>query len=118
MNRRRIAPLLLAMMLLSAGDASAQDKGSVNPKPLPPLANPDDPSVGAKELFARNLSLLLERKIDGSFLERGTFAIFFRSPTVLCAAVLDQVQLALPGFGTEPGKSACSLRHERDLWLA
>jgi penicillin-insensitive murein endopeptidase len=35
--------------------ALAQDKGSVDPKPLPPLANPNDPKLGAKELFARKL---------------------------------------------------------------
>lgn len=35
--------------------AAAQHKGSVNPKPLPPLANPDDPAIPAKELFARKL---------------------------------------------------------------
>jgi len=46
-------PLLVA--LLNAGAALAQDKGSVNPKPLPPLADPDDPHLGAKELFARKL---------------------------------------------------------------
>src|SRR6185369_16382651 len=33
--------------------ASAQDKGTVDPKPLPPLAKPDDPKNPAKELFAR-----------------------------------------------------------------
>jgi penicillin-insensitive murein endopeptidase len=33
--------------------AHAQDIGSVNPKPLPPLANPNDPKNPAKELFAR-----------------------------------------------------------------
>jgi penicillin-insensitive murein endopeptidase len=33
--------------------ASAQDKGTLEPKPLPPLPNPDDPSVPAKELFGR-----------------------------------------------------------------
>jgi penicillin-insensitive murein endopeptidase len=43
------------MTLLAAGGALAQDKGSVNPKPLPPLANPNDPKLGAKELFARKL---------------------------------------------------------------
>jgi len=60
MSPRRIAPLLLVMTLvvinvLAAGGALAQDKGSVNPKPLPPLANPNDPHLGAKELFARKL---------------------------------------------------------------
>ena len=55
MSPRRIAPLLVVMTLLTAGGALAQDKGSVNPKPLPPLANPNDPTIGAKELFARKL---------------------------------------------------------------
>src|SRR6476620_9019844 len=53
MSPRHLAPLLLVMTLLAAGDALAQDKGSVNPKPLPPLASPNDPTIGAKELFAR-----------------------------------------------------------------
>jgi penicillin-insensitive murein endopeptidase len=44
---------LVALALIAAGEASAQDKGSVNPKPLPPLAKPDDPGTAAKELFAR-----------------------------------------------------------------
>jgi penicillin-insensitive murein DD-endopeptidase len=47
--------LLLPAALLSATAAPAQDKGSVDPKPLPPLANPNDPKLGAKELFARKL---------------------------------------------------------------
>src|SRR5579864_8229872 len=42
--------------LASSGTlASAQDKGSIDPKPLPPLANPNDPKLGAKQLFARKL---------------------------------------------------------------
>ena len=55
MSPRRIAPLLVLVALLNAGAALAQDKGSVNAKPLPPLANPNDPKIGAKELFARKL---------------------------------------------------------------
>jgi penicillin-insensitive murein endopeptidase len=51
------AALLLLSTLTStlASSALAQDKGSVDPKPLPPLANPNDPKLGAKELFARKL---------------------------------------------------------------
>jgi len=33
--------------------AGAQDKGTLNPKPLPPLAHPDSPNTPAKELFGR-----------------------------------------------------------------
>jgi penicillin-insensitive murein DD-endopeptidase len=47
--------LILAAFLFSATCASAQDKGSVDAKPLPPLANPGDPKIGAKQLFARKL---------------------------------------------------------------
>jgi penicillin-insensitive murein endopeptidase len=50
--RRWIAPSLLATLLLG-GAATAQDVGSVNPQPLPPLARPDDPKLPAKQLFGR-----------------------------------------------------------------
>jgi penicillin-insensitive murein DD-endopeptidase len=36
--------------------AWAQDRGSVNPSPLPPLDNPQDPKVAAKDLFGRKLT--------------------------------------------------------------
>src|SRR5580692_3479655 len=51
----RICLLLVATVLVGAHGAVAQDKGSVDPKPLPPLANPNDPKLAAKELFARKL---------------------------------------------------------------
>src|ERR1700681_915737 len=51
----RIRLLLVAAALVGAHAALAQDKGSVDPKPLPPLANPNDPKLAAKELFARKL---------------------------------------------------------------
>src|SRR3954447_23039908 len=52
MSLRLILALLLIVLALPA---PAQDKGSVNPEPLPPLANPNDPTLGARELFARKL---------------------------------------------------------------
>jgi penicillin-insensitive murein endopeptidase len=58
MNPRLIPLLLLISFLMSlavAGGARAQDKGSVDSKPLPPLANPNDPKLGAKELFGRKV---------------------------------------------------------------
>ena len=56
MNLRPILTLLLASAaIVSASAALAQDKGSVDPKPLPPLANPNDPKLGAKELFGRKM---------------------------------------------------------------
>src|SRR5437588_8413204 len=51
-----LIPLLIAIAVANASSTAwAQDKGSVDPKPLPPLANPDDPKIGAKELFGRKL---------------------------------------------------------------
>ena len=49
----RIALSVCAVAAVATSAALAQDKGSVNPKPLPPLANPDDPKLPAKELFGR-----------------------------------------------------------------
>ena len=50
---RRTAPLLLAAACFAAAPALAQDKGTLNPQPLPPLAHPNDPATPAKELFGR-----------------------------------------------------------------
>src|SRR3954462_832 len=48
--------LILASLLIAfAAPALAQDRGSIDPKPLPPLANPNDPKVGARELFGRKV---------------------------------------------------------------
>jgi penicillin-insensitive murein DD-endopeptidase len=56
MNPRLILiPLVISAFVATAGAASAQDKGTLDPKPLPPLANPNDPSVGAKQLFGRKI---------------------------------------------------------------
>ncbi len=57
MNLRPIFILFLFIFVadVSAAAALAQDKGSVDPKPLPPLANPNDPKLGAKELFGRKV---------------------------------------------------------------
>src|SRR3954462_1103291 len=52
MTRRLILPLLLVCLVNSA--ALAQDKG-IDPRLLPPLPNPNDPTLGAKELFARKI---------------------------------------------------------------
>jgi penicillin-insensitive murein DD-endopeptidase len=48
-----LATALAALLLLGLTAAQAQDRGSVNPKPLPPLADPDAPMTPAKELFGR-----------------------------------------------------------------
>jgi penicillin-insensitive murein endopeptidase len=60
---RAVGCLLTVLVLAAAGSAVAQEKqgnsidpmlpGSLNPKRLEPLKNPDAPSTPAKELFAR-----------------------------------------------------------------
>jgi penicillin-insensitive murein DD-endopeptidase len=54
-QRPTLLLLLLSAAIVSAAAALAQDKGSVDPKPLPPLDNPNDPKLAAKELFGRKL---------------------------------------------------------------
>src|SRR4051812_22775959 len=49
-----LIPLLIAIAA-NASPAWAQEKGTVDAKPLPPLANPNDPHIGAKELFGRKV---------------------------------------------------------------
>ncbi|MFL6799680.1 MAG: penicillin-insensitive murein endopeptidase [Xanthobacteraceae bacterium] len=44
---------MLFMLVTAAHVAHAQDKGTLNPEPLPPLAHPNDPSTPAPELFGR-----------------------------------------------------------------
>src|SRR6266436_3037391 len=53
MKPRPILLLLMSAAAVCATVALAQDKGSVDTRPLPPLANPNDPKLGAKELFAQ-----------------------------------------------------------------
>src|SRR4030088_3364343 len=56
MNPRAILfPLLISAFVASAAGAWAHDNGTVDTKPLPPLANPKDPKLGAKELFGRKV---------------------------------------------------------------
>jgi len=49
----RAALALCAVAYLAAHPAWAQDKGTLDPQPLPPLTKPDAPGTPAKELFGR-----------------------------------------------------------------
>jgi penicillin-insensitive murein endopeptidase len=57
MNRRtsalRICSLALWAWAWTISSAIAQDKGTLDPKPLPVLAHPNSPKIAAKELFGR-----------------------------------------------------------------
>ncbi len=54
--RASFSMLALPIVALAATATFGQDKGSLDPKPLPPLANPNDPKLGARELFGRKAS--------------------------------------------------------------
>ena len=43
------APLLCAALLWLPQNAAAQDRGTLNPQPLPPLAHPEDPATPARQ---------------------------------------------------------------------
>jgi penicillin-insensitive murein endopeptidase len=68
------ALLLVAILLSAHWSALAQDRGTVNPVSLPPLANPDDPHTPAKELFGRKaVPARLEARTIG-FYSKGCLA--------------------------------------------
>src|SRR3954468_6553353 len=73
MNQRALVVIFM-LAVLSPSGSLAQDKGSVDAKPLPPLANPNDPKVGAKELFGRKiLPAAMPTRVIG-FYARGCIA--------------------------------------------
>src|SRR4051812_32717665 len=49
---KAILPTLIGLMLVAV-PAMAQDKGTLDPQPLPALAHPYDPKTPAKQLFGR-----------------------------------------------------------------
>jgi penicillin-insensitive murein DD-endopeptidase len=52
----RSIAVVAALLACAAVPAQAQDKGTLNPQPLPPLAHPSDPATPAKELFGRKVT--------------------------------------------------------------
>jgi len=48
--------IVAAALAFATASAQAQDLGSLNPAPLPPLAHPNDPATPAKELFGRKVT--------------------------------------------------------------
>jgi penicillin-insensitive murein endopeptidase len=49
----RTSVLSIVLLAAAAMPVQAQDKGTLNPQPLPPLANPANPAIPAKQLFGR-----------------------------------------------------------------
>ncbi|MFY9628824.1 MAG: penicillin-insensitive murein endopeptidase [Methylocystis sp.] len=48
-----LKPLGFILAIMIVAPAAAQERGTLDPKPLPPLAHPSDPGTPAKELFGR-----------------------------------------------------------------
>ena len=67
-------PFAALLLLLACGGAAAQTRGTVNPEPLPPLANPDDPATPAKQLFARKSTPAAMQSRTIGFYARGCIA--------------------------------------------
>src|ERR1700733_10893150 len=67
---------LLTLLALTWGSSAAleQDKGMLTPKPLPPLANPADPRLPAKEVFGRALTPVEAQARSIGFYSRGCLA--------------------------------------------
>jgi penicillin-insensitive murein DD-endopeptidase len=69
---RTLITALLSMIF--AGAAVAQDVGTLSPKPLPPLANPQDPKLAAKEVFGRAMTPAEAETRSIGFYSRGCLA--------------------------------------------
>jgi penicillin-insensitive murein DD-endopeptidase len=77
--------VLVWFLVVGIVSTHAQDPGTLNPEPLPPLPNPDSPAIPARELFARKMSPLpgLPRSI-GSYANgclAGAVALPIKGPT-------------------------------------
>jgi penicillin-insensitive murein endopeptidase len=70
--QRTLAALAFAGALVGA--ARGQDPGTLNPQPLPPLANADDPKTPAKALFGRKTAPANLRTESIGFYSRGCLA--------------------------------------------
>jgi penicillin-insensitive murein DD-endopeptidase len=63
-----------------AAPALAQDKGTLEDRPLPPLANPADPRLPAKEVFGRALTPIEAKTRSIGYYWRGCLAGARRCP--------------------------------------
>jgi penicillin-insensitive murein endopeptidase len=71
---RPVALATCALLLFMPGPANAQDKGTLDPQPLPPLTKPNGPGTLAKELFARKATPSLTPPRAIGFYNKGCVA--------------------------------------------
>jgi penicillin-insensitive murein DD-endopeptidase len=75
MRMKVMALMLSGAAILGFGSpADSQDKGTLDPKPLPPLANPADPHLPAKQVFGRALTPTEVKTRSIGFYARGCLA--------------------------------------------
>src|SRR5271154_400277 len=75
MRMKFIALILCGAAIVAAdGWAGAQEKGSLDAKPLPPLTNPADPKLAAKQVFGRALTPTEAQTRSIGFYARGCLA--------------------------------------------
>ena len=82
--RSRLFSLLTLFALAWGSPAPAQDMGTLNPKPLPPLANPADPKLPAKEVFGRALTPIEAQARSIGYYWRGCLAGAKALPAARC----------------------------------
>jgi penicillin-insensitive murein DD-endopeptidase len=70
----RLGIVAFAIVVAYAAAARAQEQGSLNPTPLPPLADPNDPGLAAKQLFGRALTPADVQARSIGFYARGCLA--------------------------------------------
>ena len=73
---RQVAIAWCAFTVIASGVARAQDKGTLDPQPLPPLAKPATPATPAKELFARKTTPATLSARSIGFYSKGCLAPF------------------------------------------
>jgi penicillin-insensitive murein DD-endopeptidase len=72
--RMKLLVLMICATASFAAEGRAQDKGALDPKPLPPLANPTDPKLPAKQVFGRELTPTEVKTRSIGFYSRGCLA--------------------------------------------
>ena len=70
----RLAVAFLSGLAASSMPALAQEKGTLDPQPPPPLANPADPRLPAKHVFGREMTPAEARARSIGFYSRGCLA--------------------------------------------
>jgi len=72
---------LCLLLVAAAAGAAAQDRGTVEPHALAPLAHPDDPKTPAKQLFGRVTARRARKPMWSDFTPMVALRVAPRSPS-------------------------------------